>query len=121
MHRLPDVSSRTPSRTRQVSQPYYRNGGGKWPGFAHKNNYAVRWTSHLEIKKAGSYTFWTYSDDGSKMWIDGAQVVNNDGLHGWRGREGRKQLSTGAHAFKAEMFEKGGPVSYTHLTLPTKA
>merc|ERR1719238_2103228 len=108
MRKLPNVRRRRPSQVRNVKQPYYKNGPGKWSGFRQKNNYAVRWTGSLSIKKAGGYTFWTYSDDGSKLWIDNKQVVNNDGLHGWRGKSGRKTLSAGAHSFKAEMFERGG-------------
>ena len=63
---------------------------------------------HRYQYQAGRYTFWTYSDDGSKLYIDNKQLVNNDGLHGWRGRSGSKSLSAGAHAFKATMFERGG-------------
>merc|ERR1719215_851291 len=108
MHRLPDVRRRRPSSVRQVSQPYYRNTGSNWPGFSQRDNFAVRWTSALTIKKAGHYTLMTCSDDGSSVFIDNSRVVNNDGLHGWRCRSGRKYLSAGKHAFKAEMFERGG-------------
>merc|ERR1719157_337861 len=108
MHRLPDVRRRRPSSVRQVSQPYYRNTGSNWPGFSQSDNFAVRWTGALTITKAGFYTVMTCSDDGSSMFIDNSRVVNNDGLHGWRCRSARKYMSAGKHAFKAEMFERGG-------------
>jgi len=88
--------------------PYYKNTGRKWPNFPYKNNYAVRWTGTLKIKAAGVYHFATLSDDGSKLWINGKQVVNNDGLHAWRRRDGKISLTAGHHVFKAEMFERGG-------------
>lgn len=33
------------------------------------------------IPKAGTYTFRLTSDDGSKMWINGVLIVDNDGVH----------------------------------------
>merc|ERR1719440_258903 len=105
---LPNLNGRRPGHKRIVKEPYYRNTGGNWPGFRYRNNYAVRWTGSLMIGRAAYYNFWTYSDDGSKLWIDNAQVVNNDGLHGWRGKGGSRRMSTGMHSFRAEMFERGG-------------
>merc|ERR1719329_810098 len=109
MRRLPYLSRRRrPTRTRTVSRVYYRNTGQTWPGFGYKHNFAVRWTGSVNIKKAGYYRFYTYSDDGSKMWIDGRQIVNNDGLHGWRGRSGGRRLRAGKHSFKVTFFERSG-------------
>jgi len=106
---LPDMSTRTPSSTRHIGQVYYKNTGSTWSGFTQSSNYAVQWTSTLTIKTAGLYTFRMSSDDGSKMWIDGSAVVDNDGLHGWRTKTSQAiQLSVGAHSFKAGMFERGG-------------
>ena len=108
MRSLPNIRRRRPSAVRQVSQPYYRNTGGNWRNFRQRNNYAVRWTAGLKINRRGHYTFWTYSDDGSKLYIDHRLAVNNDGLHGWRGRAGGRHLNRGTHAFRAEFFERGG-------------
>jgi len=38
----------------------------------------------VNIKKAGTYIFYTKSDDGSKLWINKKEVVDNMGLHGAR-------------------------------------
>ena len=40
------------------------------------------WKGYLDIPKSGGYRFWTESDDGSLLSIDGEMVVNNDGDHG---------------------------------------
>lgn len=37
---------------------------------------------YLNIETAGSYHFYLNSDDGSRLYIDGNQVVNFDGVHG---------------------------------------
>ena len=86
----------------------YRNTGGRWPGFARSNHFAVRWTGRLRIFKTGHYYFSLYSDDGSKLWIDNRYTINNDGLHGWRNRQTRKHIRAGWRLVRLEMFERGG-------------
>jgi len=103
-----DLDKRSPSHTRVVPQPYYRNTGHKWSGFAQWSNYAVRWTGWVKIGTSGTYKWCTSSDDGSKLYIDDALVVNNDGLHGLRERCASLGVSSGSHKFKALFFERGG-------------
>jgi alpha-L-fucosidase len=54
------------------------------------------------------YSFYTESDDGSKLYIDLKEVVNNDGLHGLKEQEGTIALAKGYHRIKVEYFEKTG-------------
>jgi hypothetical protein len=56
----------------------------------------------------GDYTFYTSSDDGSRLYIDGQLVVNNDGWHGMQWREGTIHLIAGEHLIEVIMFEDGG-------------
>ncbi len=55
------------------------------------------WEGQIYIPVAGSYTFETYSDDGSKLYIgsynESNLVVNNDGVHGAQYREGTKTFA----------------------------
>merc|ERR1712196_715458 len=62
----------------------------------------------LSYKSTGWYTFFTTSDDGSKLWVTRRQVVNNDGLHGMRTRAGRVFLRKGSVSVKVVTFERGG-------------
>jgi hypothetical protein len=69
-------------------------------------------TGYLYIEKAGSYYFYLNSDDGSRLYIDGNQVVNFDGLHGKSGsndgfgvRSSAIQLSAGPHDIRVIFFE----------------
>ncbi|MBL0744243.1 fibronectin type III domain-containing protein [Chryseolinea lacunae] len=61
-------------------------------------NFAMYWEGYITIPVAGNYTFETYSDDGSKVYIGGYgasyQVVNNDGAHGLQYRTGTKNFAT---------------------------
>jgi len=42
-------------------------------------NFIARFTGYLDVPAAGPYTFYLTCDDGAKLWINGALVVNNDG------------------------------------------
>jgi hypothetical protein len=56
----------------------------------------------------GTWTFASESDDGSRVFIDGQLVVNNDGLHGMVDRAGQIALEWGFHRFRVEFFENFG-------------
>ena len=78
------------------------------------DNFAFLWEGYINIPVTGNYTFETYSDDGSKLYIDngydfaGTALVDNDGLHGGQYKEGTIYLTAGAHRFAATFFEAGG-------------
>ncbi len=42
-------------------------------------NTAIQWTGKVNITTAGPYTFFSKSDEGSRIYIDGVLVLNNDG------------------------------------------
>jgi hypothetical protein len=77
------------------------------------DNFALRFTGYINIQTAGTYTFYTNSDDGSKLYIDGALVVNNDGLHGTQDRSGSLSLTAGKHLIVVTYFEKDGSQDLT--------
>jgi large repetitive protein len=70
--------------------------------------YAFRFTGKISIAAAGTYTFFTESDDGSRLSIDGAPIVENDGLHGMVERSGSLFLNQGLHDIVVTFFEKDG-------------
>lgn len=51
------------------------------PGFP-ESKVAGVWSGVFFIEQEGEYTFFSKSDDGSHVWVDGEMVVDNDGLHG---------------------------------------
>lgn len=75
-------------------------------------NYAIKYSGYINIPTTGLYTFFTASDDGSKLYIDGFDnsymVVNNDYLQGTTERSGTKTLTAGLHQFYATYFQAGG-------------
>ena len=40
-------------------------------------NMFVRWEGFVEAPVAGDYTFYTASDDGARLWVDGKQIVDS--------------------------------------------
>lgn len=68
----------------------------------------LRFTGSIEVPADGDWTFWTASDDGSWLWIDGERIVDNGGTHPTREREGTVQLTAGKHAFEVHFYEQGG-------------
>jgi hypothetical protein len=59
----------------------------------------------ISIAERGIYRFYTYSDDGSVLYIDGNEVVNNDGGHSARRADGKIALEPGLHRIKVKYFE----------------
>ncbi len=72
------------------------------------DDFGFRFESILKIDIGGTYAFYTTSDDGSNLYIDGIKVVDNDGLHGPQERSGSITLSPGDHYLTVDFFELGG-------------
>lgn len=78
---------------------------------AHRiNDMALRFEGWLRIDRAGRYGFHLTSDDGSKLWIDGRLIIDNDGVHSPSERSGRVRLSRGMHRLVVAIFNAGGGV-----------
>jgi hypothetical protein len=65
----------------------------------------VRWTGNLRVPKDGKYTFFLESDDGSRLFIDGKQVIANGGRHHMTEKSGEVELTAGQHSINVEYFE----------------
>jgi hypothetical protein len=120
VYRLPPKSKQLPDFSR-LGRPFAtitvpnlrvkaRNFKAGFPGLGGKDKllewFGIRFEGQLMVPKSGSYRFRTVSDDGSKVYIDGKLVVDNDGVHPPRGRDGKPvQLGAGAHAIVVEYFQ----------------
>ena len=76
-----------------------------FPGTKLVDNFYVVWTGKIRIPADGAYTFFLESDDGSRLFIAGAQVVDNGGLHDMQEEVGKVQLKAGDHVIKVEFFD----------------
>ena len=76
-----------------------------------KNNFGHVFKGMIYIEKRGTYEFQTTSDDGSRLFINGFPVVDNDGLHGRKTISGDIVLKKGLQKFEVQFFERGGQES----------
>jgi YVTN family beta-propeller protein len=70
--------------------------------------FALVFTIQINVPTTGDYEFFTNSDDGSILYIDGSVVVDNDGLHGAASVANSTTLNAGLHDLRVEFFEKSG-------------
>jgi hypothetical protein len=73
---------------------------------------------YLNVAASGTYTFTLDSDDGSLLFIDGIQVVDNGDPHGPQTASGSATLTAGTHCFEIQFFECCGGPSGLDLILP---
>jgi alpha-L-fucosidase len=73
-----------------------------------ENKCGTIWKGYLDIPQTGGYRFWTESDDGSVLHLDGTMIVNNDGDHGMEEKSGIAYLQKGWHSIKIVYYNAGG-------------
>ena len=100
--RIPDFSKLEALRTGSI----YEIGLDQIPFKQEK--FALILEGSIEIPASGNYTFYVNSNDGSKLYIDGELVIDNDGPHGALEKEGTIVLSEGKHDLKITYFQAGG-------------
>jgi glucose/arabinose dehydrogenase len=76
--------------------------------FGLADNFLAHVLGNVNITIAGSYTFRITSDEGSRLFIDNALLIDHDGLHGPTPREGTVRLAPGYHTLRIEYFERDG-------------
>ena len=77
-----------------------------FPGITNRFEwFAIRYTGSFHVMESGKYKFRLRSDDGSRLYIDNRLVVDNDGAHPARAKDGRIRLSEGEHSIRVEYFQ----------------
>jgi alpha-L-fucosidase len=72
------------------------------------NYFGFEYSGYIKVTEDGIYTFYTASDDGSKLYIGDKLIVDNDGLHGVIEKSGVIALEEGYHPLRITFFEKTG-------------
>ena len=70
-----------------------------------EDHFAYDFRTLVKIPEKGVYRFYTFSDDGSRLFIDGQEVVDNDGGHSARRAGGKIALDAGYHELRVLYFE----------------
>ena len=97
---IPDFAAMTPLKK------------GRLPNFEaprlRSECYGFVYEAYVSVPAKGVYSFFTESDDGSRLSIDDSLVVDNDGLHGMSEKRGVIALEAGLHAIRVAYFNKTG-------------
>ncbi len=70
-----------------------------------EDHFGLKFYGSISLATSGDYTFYLLSDDGSKLYIDGKPIVDNDGCHGDLEKSGNTQLAKGKHEIRIDYFD----------------
>ena len=119
MEKLPDFSTLEPVQEGFVTEFSHKQA---ITDTIQKDQVALVLESYLEIQEDGKYGFFTNSDDGSKLYVDGKLAVDNDGNHGVIERGAAVDLTKGRHMIRVEFYNGGGgyhlDVKYQGTNIP---
>ncbi|HEY3629850.1 MAG TPA: glycoside hydrolase family 3 C-terminal domain-containing protein, partial [Jatrophihabitantaceae bacterium] len=107
----PNLSG-TPALTRNDAQIDFDWGQGAPAAGLPVDGYSARWTGTVTAPTTGDYTIGLTSDDGSRLFVDGQQVIDN-----WRDQAANTETAVlhlvgGApHQIKVEYYENAGDAS----------
>jgi hypothetical protein len=105
---LPDFNTLKPVKTKIVQGVIHTAAG--------KNSFfGIVFEGYILIPSDGVYSLYINSDDGSKMTLDGTEVVLNDGIHGMQEEGKSYPLAKGYHKLKVEYFQGEGGVGLEFL------
>ncbi|MFN8121538.1 MAG: choice-of-anchor C family protein [Thermoleophilia bacterium] len=81
------------------------------PGGGVPINFSARWTGSVVAPATGTYRFQTSSDDGVRLWVGGAKIIDNWTTHGvTTDTSGTVTLVAGqAVDLTLEFYDNGGP------------
>ncbi|WNG55549.1 hypothetical protein F0U59_12730 [Archangium gephyra] len=73
------------------------------------DTFSVRWTGSVLPLYSETYTFYTQSNDGVRLWVDGKLLIDDWTVHVTTENQGTVTLQAGrAHAIQLEFFEQTG-------------
>jgi hypothetical protein len=105
---LPDFGRLTPvgtiyAKMLNVAPRDWREG---FPGVTDRFEwFAIDYVGAIYVSRPGRYQFRIVSDDGSRLLVDGRQIIDNDGLHTARSMSGAADLDTGDHRIRVQYFQ----------------
>jgi len=115
---LPDFSSLTSvgSIYTKVLDIPMRSFTSGFPGVTDRFEwFAIRYTGSFNVDTEGDYAFRLASDDGSRLFIDGKKIIDNDGVHPTQSVSGNTYLARGQHSIEVDYFQ--GPRTEIALQL----
>lgn len=96
--------------TLNVSELNYNWGSGAPESIlVGTDDFSIRFQGNITAPQTGSYTFYTTSDDGVRLWVDNSLIIDNWTDHGPTVNTGTISLTANqATPIKLEYYERGG-------------
>ncbi|HEX7448939.1 MAG TPA: family 16 glycoside hydrolase [Pirellulales bacterium] len=98
---MPDFEKLTPYKTGE-------SAGLDLDVAGRTSNFGVRFEGFLRVERAGEYTFYLGSDDGSILSIDGNELIDNDDIHPHEIESEEIELDDGMHSIRVDYMQGGG-------------
>jgi glucose/arabinose dehydrogenase len=85
------------------------------------DSFSVRWTGNVVPSASQTYTFYTVSDDGIRLWVNGNLVIDNWTNHGPTENTANVALVAGqSYPIRLEYYDNGGgAVAKLHWSSPS--
>jgi hypothetical protein len=98
-----------PMLTRTDATVDFNWGSGSPAPSIAADTFSARWTGQVQAAATEAITFYTVSDDGIRLWIDGVLVIDNWTDHGPTENSATVSLSAGQRvSVRMEYYENGG-------------
>lgn len=76
-----------------------------------RDGFGYEFDGFINIPKDDVYLMYIESDDGSRMYLDGNQIIDNDKQHAAIEKSGQAALKKGFHSIRVLFFQKSGGVN----------
>lgn len=106
------------SRLEPVINWSYPPGGSPAPGVVPSTNFSTRWEGWVSLDRAGPWTFTYTSDDGGRVWLDNALVIDMWYDHQPFTRSVTLELTAGYHLVRVEYFQGEGSMTSQLVVTP---
>jgi hypothetical protein len=100
--------SGSPALTRSDATINFSWGNGSPAPAINPDNFSARWTGTFPISTPGQYTFSVTADDGVRLWVDGALLIDQWMVQPPTTYVADVMLTAATHTFKVEYFENTG-------------
>ncbi len=102
--------SGAPVDTRVDGKIYFDWGAGSPSAAVNSDGFSALWTA-INNFEARTYRFMTTADDGVRVYVDGALVIDNWKVQPAAESSGEIALTAGSHTVQVRYFEEGGLAS----------
>ena len=67
--------------------------------------FSVSWRGYLKLENDGQYDFYTTTDDGLRLWVDGDLIIDDWNNHASTERTAYKYLERGFHSIRLDYYD----------------